>query len=572
MKRPWKKLTALVLVPCMTFLPLLGCSGGGSSDHPEAEASLNQLYYAALADNLTLEHEDAQPPDNLFASVKHFDLVPSVQHAMLSSDSGAGYVVYQPASVMAGEAVVRPLSLAPEGDGIPGFKPGEDIPEACRGVAEQDLRECLENEDVALAPAAVHSSHFDAEALAALFGQTFADALVDRVIEAKLAHVDGGTRAQIAAQLNDYIDDIPAHGSLDLAEHQIFDRAGYRLVGATLTDGSQGDIDGDGQLERHSTLKIQISKDLDYTRGGHSELDAIYDDYLGFVPRERYQVNLQILIHLGSLHELRQQVEPPVGEEPASLEEQLDQLERQWQATWLNKSLDANIIRHVVEREETLGWESCEYSLSFQIAPDTIVEHLAPILEASLERGDAYAHNLIEHHINAQTAIITGGSDTGDGGPPVAATLGENSGPPIRVFYQVSRPSVRSLALFGSSATSVSPSGWNYVMLDAAGNRVAIRDPGSGKLILAEEPGPAEPSVQPLWTKSGACKDGEGDWAYWPSRVRTGNFGRGINWILTESLLHNQVGDYKNIRWYQSLWKSSAQVAIKSGMWVVKTT
>lgn len=465
----------------------------------------------------------------------------------------------------------------PEGDGIPGFKSGDDIPEACRGVAAENLRDCLENEDIDDTPTTVHSSHLDAQALTTLFGDNFAETLVDRIIEAKLAHVDESTRARIATQLNDYLDDLPAHAALDLAEHRIFDRPGYRLVGATLTDDSQGDTNGDGQLERHSTLKIQISKDLDYSRGSHSEIDAIFRDYLGSVPQETYQINLQILIHLNNLQELRQQVAPAAGDGPMTPEEELAQLEEQWQATWANKSLDANILRHIVEREETLGWESCEYSLSFQVSPDTIVNHLTPILDAALERGDAYAHNLIEHHINAQTAIITGGSaglDPGEGGVPVAATLGENPAPRVQVYYQVSRPRVGGIALFGSGKASLAPSGWDYVMLDTAGNRMAIRDPASGKVLMAEEPDPhsgsQEPSVQPMWTKSGACKGNKGDWAYWPSRVRTGNFGRGINWILTESLLHNQVGDYKNIRWYQSLWKSSAQVAIKSGMWVVK--
>lgn len=578
MRRSWKKLTALALILHMGFLPLLGCSSGSSSGQgAAAEASPNQLYYTALADNLSLEHASAQLPDQLFASVKHFDLVQSVEPALFSADNGPGYVIYQPASARAPEAGVRPLALAPEGDGIPGFKSGEDIPEACRGVAAEILRDCLENEDIDYTPTTVHSSHLDAQALATIFDGNFADALVDRIIEAKLAHIDSAARAQIAAQLNAYLDDLPAHAALDLAEHQIFDRSGYRLVGATLTDDSQGDTNGDGQLERHSTLKIQISKDLDYSRGSHSEIDAIFLDYLGFVPQESYQINLQILIHLSSLHELRQQVEPAAGDAPMTLEDELGQLEEQWQASWLNKSLDANILRHIVEREETLGWESCEYSLSFQVSPDTIVEHLTPILDAALQRGDAYAHNLIEHHINAQTAIITGGSagrDTGDGGAPVAATLGENPAPRLQVYYQVSRPRVGGIALFGSNKTSISANGWDYVMLDAAGNRMAIRDPASGKVLMAEEPdllsNSQEPSIQPMWTKNGACKGNKGDWAYWPSRVRTGNFGRGINWILTESLLHNQVGDYKNIRWYQSLWKSSAQVAIKSGMWVVK--
>ena len=116
-----------------------------------------------------------------------------------------------------------------------------------------------------------------------------------------------------------------------------------------------------------------------------------------------------------------------------------------------------------------------------------------------------------------------------------------------------------------------------------------IWDPASGKVVLArseskteswpnrETPSTAKTKNAPgldkprFWTKSGACQHDKNNWAYDPSRVRTPRFGRGIQWILTEMLLHNQVGDYKNIHWRESIWKAGTQVTIKAGTFIFTT-
>ncbi|MBE0597471.1 MAG: hypothetical protein IH614_09395 [Desulfuromonadales bacterium] len=559
MKCSCRSFIALLLSVTIMTLPMAGCSSGGSS---RTEASANQLYYDSFADNNFTSHEMAQPPEDLFAAVKHFDLVAAGSSVRAASVLLApGYAVYQPASA-AGRVVPASVSAsALPGEGIPGFKPQETIPPACQGLGDQELRSCLEElgeEAGGIAPASAHASYFDAGTLSVLFGETFATALVDKIIASKLDHVDSLTRDEIAAQLTDYINDGPAHIALDFSKHNIFDRDGYYLAGATFTDNSRGDVDGDGDLDQHTTLQIQVSKKIGYTRSSHSELDNVLQRYLGLVPQETYLIDLKVFIHLRNLAELRQA--PPLHA-PAdpTIEEELAQLEQEWEAAWINKALDANILRKIVEHPELLPWESSEYMLSFQVAPENITQHLAPALAAAFEWGDGEAYTLIEQHLNAQTAIITGGSSTVS--PAAAGTAAKPT-----VFYQVNLPRL-------VSPMAATPSGASYAMLDAAGRRVAIVDPASGALVLAEEPSKLPVgalSVQPAWTKGGACQGDRGNWAYWPSRVRTGNFGRGINWIITESFLHNQVGDYKNIHWYQSGWKAAAQVAIKSGMWVVK--
>ncbi|MPM78484.1 hypothetical protein SDC9_125495 [bioreactor metagenome] len=50
----------------------------------------------------------------------------------------------------------------------------------------------------------------------------------------------------------------------------------------------------------------------------------------------------------------------------------------------------------------------------------------------------------------------------------------------------------------------------------------------------------------------------------------TGRFGRGIRICMSEWLVHNQVGDYWNIRWYNNAWKASTQSVIKAGGYVIR--
>ncbi len=561
MKQPRRYVIAASLI-LSTALPMLGCGG---EDTPAT--SMNQSYTNSLLANLDLKHPAAQVPTKLFAKVKHFDLVATGEATTKALAGATPYAIYQPAGGFGNARVANIQSTGPIDVGIPGFKASDVTHAECLDLTDAALKDCLDQKELSATPRTAHISYFDSDGLATLLSDAFVDALIDKVIASKLAHVDTATRARLIAQLAGYIDDFPEHFSLNLAEHQIFEREGYKLVAAIITDDSHGYVDEVAGLDRHSTLLIKISKRLHYVRSGHSELDDILKRHLGFVPEETYLINLHMLIHLNSLHGLRQQAAVVVPKDKPTHEEQMARLEEEWEAVWVNKSLDANIVKYIIEQPNVIPWESSEYSLSFQISPDNITQHLEPVLSAALQAGDGFAYNVVENHLNAQTAIVTGTA-------PAAATLGQVAAPQARVFYQVSRPRRGDVSQLSYYTGAAARNGWDYVMLDADGNHVAIRDPASGNLRIAGDRSKfdyADPRRnQPLWTKSGACQDKKSDWAYWPSRVRTGKFGRGINWILTESMLHNQVGDYKNIRWYDSYWKSSAQVGIKSGMWVVK--
>ena len=50
----------------------------------------------------------------------------------------------------------------------------------------------------------------------------------------------------------------------------------------------------------------------------------------------------------------------------------------------------------------------------------------------------------------------------------------------------------------------------------------------------------------------------------------TGRFGRGNRICMSEWVVHNQVGDYWNIHWYQDGWKASEQFAIKRAAYVLR--
>lgn len=50
----------------------------------------------------------------------------------------------------------------------------------------------------------------------------------------------------------------------------------------------------------------------------------------------------------------------------------------------------------------------------------------------------------------------------------------------------------------------------------------------------------------------------------------TGRFGRGNRICMSEWIVHNQVGDYWNIHWYQHAWKASEQRIIKTGAYAVR--
>jgi len=550
--RRWSRASLLVLAAWMA-----GCGGGGGGDQTAAVSEVNQAYLGALAANNYMAHPAAQPPADLYVPARHFALVSSAL-PLAAAVPAAAPVLYRPAYAAAARPGLRKDAALPQGlaaDEIPGFKGLAAMPAGCAGLADEALKDCLEAAGSQLAPPAAHSSSFDADALKLLLGEGFERALVDKVVDAMVRNVDSATRARVLATLTDYIDDAPAHRLLDLAQHGVFDRAGYQLASVSFTDSGRADIDADGALEPHTTLIVQVSKPLAYARAPAEEVDVLLRQPDGALPQEPYVVQLQAHIHLGELARLRQdEGAVPSGDESVT---EAQEAARE-QARWINLAMDANVLRRLVQSEQPIPWASSEYVVSFQVAPQAITGQLGDALAGAVESGDADAAQALELHLDAASAILTSADVPGALGVPQAGAQR------VDVFYQAVQPRLAAVRWSGANL--------EYGMFDAAGNRVALSDPVSGATILAGEPRAASAAPGGLLklTKAGSCEKKSSGWSYYPAKVQTGRFGRGINWILPEVLVHSQVGDYKNIHWYQSAWKASAQVAIKSGMWIVK--
>lgn len=550
--RRWSRASLLVLAAWVA-----GCGGGGG---PTAAVSeVNQVYLGALAANNYTADPAAQPPADLYVPARHFALVSSAL-PLAAATPAAAPVLYRPAYAAAGRSDLRKDAALPQGlaaDEIPGFKGLGAMPAGCTGLADEALKECMEAAGVQLAPAPAHASSFDADALKLLLGEAFEGALVDKVVDAMVRNVDSATRARVLATLTDYIDDAPAHRSLDLGQHAVFDRAGYRLTSVSFTDAGRADVDADGDLDGHTALIVQVSKPLAYARAAAEEVDGLLRQPDGALPQEPYVVQLQAHIHLRDFSGLRQdEGGVPSGDEAVT---EAAEAARE-RARWINLAMDANVLRQLVQSEQPIPWASSEYVVSFQLAPQAISGALGDALADAVESGDADAAQALELHLNAASAILTSADVPGalaSGAPPAGAQR-------VDVFYQAVQPRLAAARWSGANL--------EYGMFDAAGSRVALPDPVSGATMLAGEPRAASAAPGGLLklTKAGSCQDKSSGWSYYPAKVQTGRFGRGINWILPEILIHNQVGDYKNIHWYQSAWKASAQVAIKSGMWIVK--
>lgn len=544
----------------LALLLLTSCAGDSSSS---AADSPNAAFYQALkelkADGPLLQ----APPAELFSEhAKVFDLaqVPAKQTAKLLSSQAlpAEFALYAPRQAGL-SGLAKAAAAAVPGSGIPGFKPADAIPSACADAAAADLPQCLEENNLGLAPELFHSSNHDATSLAIMLGEGSGATVVNNVLSSFNDHIDATTRDAIRAQLNGYITAIATHAAMDLGSHGMYDSAGYYLQSAVVTDGGRADSDGDGELEPHSTLIVELRKPLKYVRMPESTLDsAIKAHNNGAIPEEVYEIVLKVYIHLNHLARFRPEA-PPLPAETTTTEQESALSAQALETYLINHAFDANIIKKVLISGGVLPWNCTEYSIGFQLSSDTMAKHYAPILAKAEAAEDTAAVAAIEEHMDAQTALVTGGNG-------VAGSAQKSSGTgPVTVMYQISRP--------GHTGKATASGGYDYAMVDSSGRRIAIYDPASGAIVIAGSQSRLAPGVgkQVAMTKAGACSGNSGNWAYQPSRVRTPRFGRGIQFILTEWLIHNQVGDYKNIHWYQSVWKSGVQVAVKGAKYVAAT-
>ncbi len=433
MKKLCIRCIAGVLIAAMVGLPLAGCSS--SDDDPPVAQDVNQFFYDDLAAQRYTDDSDAQPPDDLaFVGTKHFDLT-QLEGSSTFSASALGadapvYALYMPAGVRTPMQSEGVFTAGTYDVGIPGLKPHDTLPAACQGLTDDALEACLDEADTqgeVLAPAPAHGSHFDAKALAAMFGAVFPESVRNKAFDAVLTHLDEQTRSQIITGLTGYIQSAPSHAELDLMDYDIFNPAGYAVSGVTTTDSSRGYINGGDTLAQHTTLMIQLSKTLSYTRGAQSELDGTIQDYVSEMPAERFVVNLQVYVHLQNLAPLRLTV--PLPPDGATAEELAAYDDSAYRAEAVNNAFDANVLKQIVASAAVLPWESTEYTVSFQASPETLTGSLLPILATATEHGDEAGFNTVAEHVNAQTAILTGA------GTVAAGAVGSKAA--VKMFFQV---------------------------------------------------------------------------------------------------------------------------------------
>ncbi len=569
------------LLICLVSLVLIipGCSNNNGNQGGD---NVNNVYYNYLKEGKHVELPAAQPQfpasGELYSeNTSVFKLVPASTNTlqkMLPDAMLSDFALYfTPASAtkrVASAISDAPSSAASSSTAIPSLKKQDVIPASCMGLTDTALRDCLENLGVSSAPQSDHVSAHDPQSLAIEVGQSITDSITGKTLQALTSNVSKVDRDAILAKLTDFTNDDPTHANIDMAAFDPFNATGYSLSTVVISDSSMSDINSDGVLEPHSTMSTEVVKPVAYRRSPSAALDSCVNKY-GNNIEDRYVVKVTTYLHLDHLKAQRQTlpVYIPVNIDSEAPPEFYDSIHN---ARAINNALDANIIKSIYGSPAILPGSSTEYTFMFQIDPDQISAEYMDLFEKISAAGDTACQEVVEQHINPRTAIISGVSSAG-------RVLKKGSGS-LTAFYQVPTAFSRQLtakiaaALTGGTATISADSEplRDYCMVDGDGRKVAIVDPVSGAVIPACEKFNRQAMAKTvLMTKGGACRDDSGHWAYEPSRVRTARFGRGIQWILTEWLLHDQVGDYKNIHWYQSAWKSGAQVAVKGAKYVIAT-
>lgn len=581
----------VLLILCLLFLAsaIAGCSDS-KNNQQNATDDINLVYQSYLQQGRYVDLPVAQPqfPESgeLFSeNTGVFDLVAADQETVqkklpkaLTSDF-ALYAPAAPASKRLASAIAGTTS-GPSLAGIPSLKGQNAIPGSCAELTGDEFQECLAEfgvEPLLSAPgtppqesaAPDHVSMHDSQTLVTEIGASVVDSIAGKTVRTLTTNVNKTRRDAIVARLSDLTNDDAAHANLDLASLDPFNPSGYSLNSVVVTDGSSSYVN-DGGFTRHSTMITEVAKPVSYHRSPAPALDACVKKYGGSID-DRYVLKVTTYVHLDSLASQRQPVSLPAaaGVDAAVIPEAYEAAQT---AKAINNALDANVIKWVYGSVGNLPESSTEYTLSFQLDAGLIGNEYRQVIEQASDAGDSFCQEVVEQHVNPRTAII--GRVT-----PVAARTVQKGGEPMNVFYQVPSSFSQSLtakvalALTGETAPASTLEPFrDYCMVDGTGRKVSIIDPASGAVVPACEKFSQEALAKTvLMTKSGACRDDRGHWAYYPSRIRTERFGRGIQWILTEWFLHNQVGDYKNIHWYQNAWKSGVQVAVKGAKYVLAT-
>lgn len=579
-----KRTFLLVLGSLVLTVFIAGCSDNKSSSHRSVSVA-SKVYYDYLETGKHVELAATQPQfpasgELFLENASIFKLLPAKSTARSSSHAAvilSDFALYAPPSPTVKRVASTVSDTTPTTSGsLPGFKKNDIIPDGCSGLSGDTLRDCLDTLEVSSAPVSEHVSHHDSESLKIQAGAGIENSIVNKSVQSLASNISKTDRDAIISKLTDFSNDDSAHANVDISSFKPFDLAGYALNTVAISDNSSSDSNDDGVLERHSTMITEIIKPLNYGRSPSATLEACISKYKGTAINDRYVFKLTTYVHLNYLKPQRQ-VLPTTPDAPAGdvvdFEGSQSAYETVHSLLAIDQALDANIIKSIYTTDDVLPAAATEYTLMFQLAPDVLHGEYKDLLGDIIAANDPVCQDAVEQHMNPRTAIISGTSSVGSSQQKAA----DGS---LTVFYQV--PSVFSPQLSAKFASallgeSVPPANdvipfRDYCMLDGNGQKVAIVDPASGAIIPAcEKIDDKIVAKVVMFTKNGACKGEKGDWAYYPSRARTPRFGRGLQFILTEWLLHNQVGDYKNIHWYQSSWKSSFQVLVKGSKFVAST-
>lgn len=575
----------LLIVVCSlvsTGFIVSGCSGDKVSQPVSSDVS--ESYYAYLTSGKHIDRAEAQPvfpvSGELYSeNTSVFRLNPAkvtARQALQLRPILSDFALYSP-SVAPSKHVASTVSDMPSivADGIPSIKKNDIIPVSCSGLSAIELRECLDNLGVSSAPESEHVSLHDPQSLKIQLGPSIEDSILKKSMLSITTNVSKTDRDSIIATLTDFTNNDSAHANIDIASFNPFELSGFSLSNVTITDNSSSDINADGALEAHSTMITEIMKPVNYSRTASEMLDSCITKYRGTTIDDRYVMKLTTYVHLDNLKAQRQ-VAPVIPDNSSGDTIDFNASLKNYAASLdvmaINQAFDANIIKSIYSSSGTLPWSSTEYSFMFQLAPDLINGAYNDVLSQISDSNDIGCQEIVEQHINPRTAIISGVS-------PGSSNLQKSVGASLSVMYQVPVVYSRQLtakfaqALLGDiSATDEEAPLQDYCTVDGNGQKVAIIDPVSGAIVPAcEKIDKNSLAKVVLYTKSGACKGDKNDWAYYPAQMRSPRFGRGIQYILTEWLIHNQVGDYKNIHVYQNLWKSAFQVAVRGGKIAVAT-
>lgn len=527
---PWLRRTGLLAA---SALALTGCMG---SDDPQAPADMHIPASARVQDLIP----DAAAPRSLqFAHSRHYGLIESPKAALLTS--------------------VPTVRMEARGQTLKGTA---DAPVWSFGLGRDDLEVKLGSPAIAQAEAGLAAYY------SRLFGQT-------------------ETRAALRTMVQSY----PQWSGVDTRSANTLE--GLRIDAISLTSGERSDEDGNGSYESAQTL-VTVRMTLPILRlpapanplPGCSRLLADTEGIaryaaqsdMVFVPpgaaRWNYQIGLAAHFYVDNLALLHADVmEPGKG--------YLTQAQVATAAD--NLALFSQLMGNI----QTLVIPSSDLLVSFVPAPELAQQTLGLISGMARAEGDADCLRDVDAWEASPSMLHAG----------LTPAQLQGLAPPSAML-QTYNPAM-------DAADGVTGEFGTTCLHNSAGQVLQVGDAlacttASGPLelepLLNADGGPPQgfSVVTPYQRMAlrgatgGQCAASSGNLEGGLNHVRigdfywnctnskyagcTGRFGRGNRICMSEWIVHNQVGDYWNIHWYQHAWKASEQRLIKTGAYAVRAT